>query len=377
MQLCFDQFYFLDLGDYAVVQFFATKYPATNQQKNKAGLTALQIAVKLGFKRIAYMLENGQPAPDSRGNDDLQSSGPKHTNDVLIQAAKNGHLKIIKEFIADRYESRDEKRKLCYQLIDTARKGKQHEVVDTLQPYYDKELKRELPSDIGVGSSVRLNDHYKKILFGFLTGLSRVIANSPVVLDPMDPGTYKNLFSNLTANQKKHSQEIHKVDSQRDAKKLSDDDMASINDKLSNISNELNSIREQKEILEKDMEETSEKLKAQAQITAIQKEELWKQQEEHKKQLAVYECSIFLFELQQEATLTRKKTVDFFRENTNLYLFFRTIENVLQALFHGSLAARSGMLTIEQNTAYGTASKVVDLVPASVIPLCKFDLSLR
>lgn len=359
-----------------MVELFATKFPATKQQTNKAGLTALQIAVKKGFKRIAYVLETGKSAPDSIGDSDLQSNGPKHTKDALFHAAKNGHLTIIQEFINDRYESRDEKRNLCFQLIDIAKKAKQHELVGILQSYYDKQLKKELPSDIELGTTVHLNQYYKKILLGFLTGLGRIIADSPVVLDPADPSTYRDLFSNLTANQKKRSQEIHKVDSQRDAKKLSDDDMANINDKLSNISNELNSIKEQKEIVEKNMQETSDKIKAQEKITAIQRQELLKQQEEHKKQLAVYECSIFLFELQQEATLTRKKTVDFFRENTNLYLFFRTIENLLQALFHGALAARSGLLTTEKNTAAGKASKVIDLVPASIIPLCKFDLCI-
>ncbi len=97
MQLSFHRFYFSDLDDYAVVEFFATKNPATKQQKNKAGLTALHIAVKQGFKRIACLLETGKPAPDSIANDELQSDGPKHTNEALIQTAKNGHLTIIKE----------------------------------------------------------------------------------------------------------------------------------------------------------------------------------------------------------------------------------------------------------------------------------------
>jgi hypothetical protein len=62
--------------------------------------------------------------------------------------------------------------------------------------------------------------------------------------------------------------------------------MTSINDKLSNINNELNNIKEQKEIIEKNMQETSDKLKSQEKITAIQRQKLFKQQEEHKKQLS-------------------------------------------------------------------------------------------
>jgi len=362
-----------NIGDYAVVELFATKHPATRQQKNKAGQTALQIAEKLGFKRIAYVLETGKPAPDSTGNEELKVDGPKHTNEDLMHAAKNGHLRIIKEFIDDRYESRDYKRQLCFQLIDIAKKAKQHEVIGILQPYYDKQLKAELPSDIEAGTGVKLNQHYKRILLGFLTGLGRVIADSPVPLDPADPNTYKDFFSNITSNQKKQSQEIYKVDSEQDAKKLSDQDMMKINEKLTNINDELTKLNEEKEILEKNMQENSEKLKTQETITAIQRQELFKQQEEHKKQLAVYESSIFLYELQQEATLTRQNTVKFFRENPNMYLFFRTVENYLQALFHGSLAARSGLLTTEKNSKFGTASNVANMAPTSIVPFCKCD----
>ena len=361
------------VGDYAVVELFATKYPATRQQKNKAGLTALQIAQKQGFKRIAYMLETGKPASDSIDDLESKSDGPKHTREDLMHAAKNGRLQIIKEFIGDQYESRNDKRQLCHQLIDAAKKAKQHEVVRLLQPYYDKQLKAEIPSNIEIGGGVRLNEHYKKILLGFLTGLGKVIADSPVVLDPADPSTYQSLFSNLTANQRKRSQEIHKVDSERDAKKLSDEDLNSIDEKLSNIHNELSQLNKEKEILEQNMEETTDKLKAQENITAIQRQDLFKQKKEHEKQLAVYECSVLLYELQQEAILTRQNTVKFFRDNPNLYLFFRTIENLLQALFHGALAARSGLLVTEKNLRAGRAAKLADSVPTAIIQFCKFS----
>ncbi len=368
---------FFSVGDYAVVELFATKYPATKQQKNKSGLTALQIAEKLGFKRIAYVLETGESAPDSIGDNGSKSNEPKHTKDVLIHAAKNGHIKIIREFIEDRYESRDDKRKLCFQLINVAKKATQREIIGILQLYYDKQLKAELPSDINTDSGLRLNEHYKKILLGFLTSLSRIIAESPVVLDPSDPNTYQNLFENLTVNQKKRSEEIYKVNSERDVLKLSDQDMLNINEKLTNIDHELNKLNEEKEILEKNMQETSEKLKLQEKITAIQRQDLFKQQEEHKKQLAVYECSIFLYELQQEATINRQNTVNYIYKNANMYLFFRTVENMLQALFHGALAARSGIFTMEKNTKLGTASKVVDFVPVSIIPVGKFNYFSR
>ena len=319
---------------------------------------------------MAHLLETGKEASDALEDGEAKSEGPKHTREGLIRAAENGHLKIIKEFIEDRYESIDDKRQLCYELITVAEKAKQHDVVDKLKPYYKDHLKDKIPSDMEYGAGVRLNQHYKKILLGFLTGLGRIIAESPVVLDPADPNTYVQLFSNLTDHQKKRSQEIHKINSDRDAKVLSDQDVAGIAEKLGNINNQLSELHQEKESLQKNMQENSDKLKAQEKISASQRQDLFKQQEEHKKQLAVYECSIFLYELQQEATITRQNTVNFIRANTNLYLFFRTIENLLQSLFHASLTARSGIFTTESTS---TAANLVEKVPTSIIPFCKFD----
>ena len=350
------------VGDYAVVEFFATKHPVTKQQKNKVGLTALQIAEKQGFQRIAYFLKTGQPAPDSMGDDKSKPTAPRHTREQLIKAAKNGNINTLKEFIDDHYESNGEKRQICFQLIHIAKEAKQYEVVHLLQPYYDNQLKAELPSNIESGGVVRLNEHYKKMLLGFLTGLGQVIADSPVILDPADPNTYKQLFSHLTTNQKKRSDEIHQVSSEHDAKKLSDEDMTNINKKLTSIDKELSQLKAAKEGLSKDIEETSDQLKQQKELTAIQRADLFKQRDEHRKQLAVYECSLFLYELQQESTLIRQKTVNFIRTSPNMYLFFRTIENLLQSLFHGALAARSGLLS----------TKAVDSGPSSLIPFCKF-----
>lgn len=52
----------------------------------------------------------------------------------------------------------------------------------------------------------------------------------------------------------------------------------------------------------------------------MERKDFLKQRQELKNQLAVYECSIFLYELQQEASITREKTVEFVRGNTNMYL---------------------------------------------------------
>jgi predicted nucleic acid-binding Zn-ribbon protein len=70
-----------------------------------------------------------------------------------------------------------------------------------------------------------------------------------------------DLFSNLTTNQRKNLQEIHKVASERDARKLNDQDMININGKLTNIRDELSKLNDEKELLKNNMQETSEKLK--------------------------------------------------------------------------------------------------------------------
>lgn len=347
-----------------MVELFAMKYPATKQQKNKAGLTALQIAEHKNLKRIAYVLKNGKPAPDSLEDQNSKPKGPRHSREDLINAAKNGHLNVVNEFIDDKYESFDEKREICLEMIRIARTTKQAEVVGVLEQFYKEFIKLQEPSKPNgtTGNFVRLSQYYTNILHGFLTGLGQIIADSSIVLDPADPKTYVDLFSNLTAKRKERSEEIHQVSSDEDAKRLSDADMANIDEKLRKIDDELNQLKEEKEKAEKGIQDTSNQLKEELGRTAIEREDLFKQREEHRKQIATFESSILLCQLQQEATLNRQKTVNYIRANKNMYLFFRTVENLLQALFHGVLAARSGILT----TNKGDGGAI------SLIPFCKF-----
>ena len=191
---------FIVLGDYRIVELFVMKYPATKRQTNKAGQTALQIAQKLNFTRIGDLIETGKAIPESLKDLKEITDKPKHDSKTLVEASRDGHLKTIQEFIAQRYESKEEKKRLCYDLIQVARKAKQFQIVDILEPYYHTKLRTELASDMELGGNVALNEYNRRMLFGFLNGLSTVIANSPIVLDPADPKTYADLFSSLTAN---------------------------------------------------------------------------------------------------------------------------------------------------------------------------------
>lgn len=346
-----------------MVELFVMQFPATRQQKNKAGLTAFQIAEKKNLKRIAYVLKNGKSAPDSLDDQNSKPKGPRHSQEVLINAAKNGHLTVVNEFIEDEYESFYEKREICLQMIKAARTTKQAEVVSVLEDCYKKLMKSQQSSaaDASKGNFVRLSQYYTNILHGFLTGLGQIIADSPVVLDPSDPQTHVDLFSHLTAKRKEHTDEIHQVSSDQDAERLSEKDMATNEEKLKKLEEELKKLEEEKEKAEKGIRDISTQLQDELSLTPIEREDLFKQREEHRKQVAAFESSILLCQLQQEAISNRQKTVKYIRKNKNMYLFFRTVENLLQALFHGVLAARSGILA--RNKGDGGA--------ISLIPFCK------
>ncbi|CAF2506662.1 unnamed protein product [Rotaria sp. Silwood2] len=353
-------------GDYAMVELFVTKYPATKRQTNKAGLTALQIAQKLKFARIAELIETGKAVPQSSKHPDENNNKPKYDYETLAQAACNGHVKIIQEFIDERYESKEEKRRLCYELIQVAKTAKQFQIVDILEPYYNTKLRTQLASDMEIGSAVILGEHYKRILLGFLSALSGIIADSPVVLDPADPNTYRDLFSDLTANVAKRSQELQRVTSEQDVKKLINQDETNTKERLTKINEQLQQLLESKNSLEARIQDTDERLFKQQRLTALQRKELTKEKEVYAQQLATYECSIFLFQRQQEATLIRQKTINFIKANTNLIMFYRIIENQLDALFLSALAAQGGYLKTETTMKSSVTGTIVNMLPTKI-----------
>ena len=202
------------LGDYPVVELFILKYPATKNQTNGAGLTALQIAEKLGYSRIAKLIKTGQPV--SASDNDQQPQSHTHTADRLREAARKGQVTIIREFREDRYDSRDEKRQLCYELLQIAENNKQFQIVDILQPYYDTDLKPDIPSNMTIGESITLNKPNKNVLLGLLTGLGSVITGCPIILDPGDPQTYKGLFSGLTTNLANRVKQLKQAKNEQD-----------------------------------------------------------------------------------------------------------------------------------------------------------------
>ena len=355
-----------------MVELFVTKYPACKRLTNKAGLTALEIAQQLKFTRIAELIETGKTVSQSFNDQGEEADRPKHDYATLMQASRDGHIKVIQEFIEQRYESKEHKRQLCFELIQAAKQAKQRQISDLLEPYYKTKLKTELASDMELGGvGFALSEHHKRVLRGFLSGLSTLIADCPIVLDPTDPKTYVDLFSALTSSVAKRSQELQQVANEYDVRKIIEQDEMNTTQQLMKISEQLEQLLESRASLQARIEDTDERLFKQQNLTALQRKEFMKEKEVHKQQLAIYECSIFLFQRQQEATLIRQKTVDFIKGNANLMMFYRTIENRLEALFHSALAAQGGYLKKETTAKFGMTSPVFNMWPTK-IPIRKF-----
>ncbi|CAF4741467.1 unnamed protein product [Rotaria socialis] len=257
------------IGDFAVVELFATKYPVTKKQKNRTGLTALQIAQKEGFKRIAQILEFGDTSHDFLITDEKISATSKHSYQVLETACRNGQAKIIKEFCQERYDSRDEKKSLCCKLIGIAKSYHQEEIADILQLHYDRQLKMDIPSDIELEKIVTLDAKYKNILNGVLEGLHNTITGISADLDPADPGTFINLFSKLVTNLQQSAQELENADTKKNIRKLIRKDMSGTEEKLEAIDKRLNQVEEYNTMLKKSIQKTDKRLSSVTGLTAV------------------------------------------------------------------------------------------------------------
>lgn len=332
--------YFIFVGDYALVEFFVKKYPATKRLTNKDGMTALQLAQKLKFNRIAQLIETGEATLESE-----EPQEPKLDEATLIGAVHYGRIEIIRKFIAQHYKSREEKRKLCEKLIKEAKKASAQEILNELERHY-KELRTEVASNgktgRQTGGNVYLSEHYKKILLGFLGSLNNLIAGSSVVLDPADPNTYTQFFGGLIENTAKRSEELQQVKTEKDISKLNEKDQQHSKERLEQIQQQLEELLEKMNEAEALILDTDKRLFEQQHLTALERKENIKGRKEFENQLAAYQSTMELFEREQEAVRNRQKAIEFFKSNNNLIMFYRVIESRLQSLFTSSLAAQGG-----------------------------------
>ncbi|CAF0924529.1 unnamed protein product [Adineta ricciae] len=360
----------IEKGDYTSAEYFIMKYPATKRQTNKAGQTALQMAENLNFARIVELIKMNENETEPELIKNQGKAGEtKHDYETLLQASRDGHIKIIQDFIDQSYDSKADKRHICDKLIQQAEKAKQFQILDILESHYNK-LSIDMRSDVELnrcgGIDIILSQHHQKVLLGFLSGLSDLIANSPIILDPADPKTYVELFSGLTENMVKRSQELQQVTNEQDVVKIVQQDETNTKEQLIKINGQLESLEESRNSLQSRIQEADERLFKQRDLTAIQRKESFKAIEALKQQMTIYECSIFLFQRQQEATIARQKTINFIKGNSNLMMFYRTIESLLEAVFHGVLARQGGYLKEEASVKFGRPFLASDIASMSV-----------
>lgn len=334
------------IGDSAVVELFVKKYPGTKKQTNKAGLTALQISQKLKFHHISKLIETGETVAEFENDPDDPHKKNKYDENSLIQAARNGDIHIIREFIAQQYDSLEEKRNICRHLIQVAKTVPQYEILSVLEPYFKKQLKSDPTSDSHTSSPVILSDRYKKILDGLLGSLNNIIGESSTPIDPADPETYTIFFAGLMQNAGKHSKELQDVQTPEDVHKLIANDETNMSEQLMKIREELETLLEEREAIKDRLLDTEQKLFKVEKQMPKQRKDFFEEKQLHEQQLATHDCSIFLFQRQQEAINKRQQAIKYFKENANLMLFYRIIENRLQALFQSCLAAQGGYVKI-------------------------------
>ena len=250
---------------------------------------------------------------------------------------------------------------------------KQFQVLDLLKPHYDHDLKPNLASDISIGDAVTLNKPNRTILLGFLTGLGNVVTDCSVLLDPSDPNTYKNLFSGLGSKLIKRLKQLKKVQNEQDVKEVYQKDSTNMNERLEKIREKLQQLEEIREETILRIKERHQQLSEQKGSSALQRKALFEEKEEYEKQLIVYECSTFLYQREEEAILNRQKKLQFIHNDINLYLFYRTIENRLESLFHSVLAAQSGesQITIQTKNSTTTTGSVKTVSSSALLALCE------
>ncbi|UJR18742.1 hypothetical protein I4U23_005648 [Adineta vaga] len=352
-------------GDYPVVEFFILKYPATRTQTNQAGLTALQIAQQHRYGRIVQLIETGKPVISS--DDDKKPQGPKYTLSRLRQAVRKSQIDIIREFREETYDSLDEKRQICYEIVQLAENCKQFQILDILKPYFENDLKPNLSSNIAIGDVVTLNKTYKPILLGFLTGLGNVITDCHISIDPNDPKTYKDLFSSLGSKLVARLKQLKKVENEQDIKKVYQQDSNHMKEKLNKIREELEKLEETKKETIFRIQEHNDQISKEKDLSALQRKSLFEKKEEFEKQLIAYECSISLYQREQESILNRQNKLEFMKNDFSSYLFYQTIENRLESLFQNVLAAQSGQLQITKNSTTTTTASIKTVSSSSAL----------
>lgn len=331
---------FCHLGDYAVVELLIKQCPGIVNTKNPIVLKSLQIAIDKNHKRIEQILRTGKSLVSS--DDGKRYMGPRHSLEMLRDAATKGNIGIIKEFCEDVYESKDKKRHICFVLLFLASAHKQFDVIDILGRHYNIDLKPDALSKIELGEYLHLNDDERRVFYGFLSGISSAITESSVLIDPHDPSTYERLFDDLASKLVDQIKHLENIDDSKHTEKAYRQECEKMNNITDKIRSNLMNMGDKKAETIILINECEQKLSSEAQMGELDRKNLIKKREVYKSDLHVYKSIINISERKLENIEKRRRMLDSICNDTNLFLFYNTIENRLQAFLQKVYDAQFG-----------------------------------
>lgn len=346
------------VGNYAVVELFVDQYPGSKTQKNKGGFTALQIAKRLNFNKIANLIERGErAAPDAPPE---KKSDSIYDENFLVESVRCSRVDVIRKFIDQLYESKDEKIRICKKMIAAAELGNHYEMLKLLKDHYavlNTELNsRQTPG--GGGGDISLDKRFKQILLGFLGSLNNMITGSAIVLDPADPNTYTKYFSGLMLNAERRAEELVSVKDLDELRQLVEQSRAEAKEQLRTIEAALNDLDEKLIDLEDQLRDVNEQLANEKGANASERKKLIKTKDQLEKLLATHQCTKSLTEKKQTVATNCHQAIEFFKSDSNLIYFYKIVEERLKSLFIRYYSEQGGYVK-------GPISVVSKMIPIS------------
>lgn len=320
------------VGDDAVVELFIKQYPTTKTQKNKDGHTALELAQKLNFQFIVHLIKTGQRAAvDSQAK---TTSDTIYDEKVLIEAVQYSRMEIIRQFIEQRYQSKDEKKRICDNMIRVARRGNHNEVLRLLTNYYKSEWNNENASNqIDGQNGVSSNFKDLTAMHGSLRLLNSIITGREVLLDPAHLNTYIEYYSALISNNEKQAQELASVKDLNDLRQLVEQSRLEAKKRLDVIEERLEGLDEKIDDVEERIKDIDKRLFSDEKLTALLRKDLLEQKAQLEKDRNTIQCGMQLAKKEEKVAMKRQDILEFFKKHPVLLDFYRIIEQRLQSLF--------------------------------------------
>ena len=354
-------------GNYAIIEYFIGEYPATKQLRNKQGFDALAIVKRKRFNEIVQLFDPGNPdflvTKKSK-----KITKPKYTNERLDRAVRKSEIPVIQEFIDQEYQSLETKKEQCKRMMDIANEEKNYQILAMLQTHY-AELTQELTSKQTADRLIGLGEIQREIFYGFMSSLTDLITGGYVKLDPADPKTYDELLSSMISRDEKRSEIIRSIRSSEDSEQLCEQELNKMQEKIENLNKNLDQMKLEKQKSTEKIHDLEKQLNDKN-VSAIQKKEYFNDKKAIENALNALESSIQLSRHAHETAQNKRKLLDYIKTNPKLFVFYTTIENRLQSLFNGVLAAQSGLIKTELSTKVAKLGTVlINNAPLELVPV--------